>query len=109
MTLLAPVVPSSAGPTTPAIVRNPGGPSYVVSLRGNASGHNWRGRESISFTNLEAAPLSTIWLRLWSNASMNVLLRSRLCAVATAFRNLWRALVDLVRPPRMPDDRNRGQ
>ena len=66
LTLLAPPFPASAGPTT-AIIRNPGDPSYVVSLRGNASGHDWRGRESISFTNLEGDPLSRIWLRLWSN------------------------------------------
>ena len=49
------------------IVRNPGEPSYVVSLRGGPLGHDWRGTERISFTNLEAAPLSTIWIRLWSN------------------------------------------
>ena len=49
------------------IIRDPGSPAYVVSLRGDALGHSWRGRESITFTNLEADPLSTIWLRLWSN------------------------------------------
>lgn len=49
------------------VIRNPGTPSYVVSLRGDAVGHAWRGRESITFTNLEAEPLTTIWLRLWSN------------------------------------------
>ena len=65
-TLFAPLVPASAGPTAATIIRNPGNPSYVVSLRGNASGHDWRGG-MISFTNLKADPLSTIWLRLWSN------------------------------------------
>jgi hypothetical protein len=61
---LAPLAPLSAAGS---VVRNPGDTSYLVSLRGNASGHDWQGRESISFTNLVAEPLSTIWLRLWSN------------------------------------------
>jgi hypothetical protein len=52
------------------VVRNPGDPSYVVSLRGGRLGHAWRGSERISFTNLEADPLGTIWLRLWSNGVM---------------------------------------
>jgi hypothetical protein len=50
-----------------AVIRSPGDPSYVASLRGNADGHVWRGTESITFTNLDADPLSSIWLRLWSN------------------------------------------
>jgi hypothetical protein len=49
------------------VIRNPGAPSYVVSLRGDSVGHVWRGMESIGFTNLDAEPLTTIWLRLWSN------------------------------------------
>jgi hypothetical protein len=56
----------SGSPDIP-VIRNPGAPSYVVSLRGDAVGHVWRGRESITFTNLEAEPLSRLWLRLWSN------------------------------------------
>ena len=56
----------SGAPDIP-VIRNPGAPSYVVSLRGDAVGHVWRGRESIVFTNLEAEPLSRLWLRLWSN------------------------------------------
>ncbi len=55
-----------AGAAIP-VIRNPGEPSYVVSLRGDSVGHVWRGRESITFTNLEAEPLTTIWLRMWSN------------------------------------------
>ena len=49
------------------IVRNPGEPSYVVSLGGGPLGHSWRGTERISFTNLDVEPLTGIWLRLWSN------------------------------------------
>jgi hypothetical protein len=59
----------AAVPAT-AVIRNPGAPSYVVALRGGSRGHVWRGRESITFTNLEAEPLTTIWLRLWSNGVM---------------------------------------
>jgi hypothetical protein len=63
---------SSTAIATPAgralsVTRNPGTPAYVVSLRGDSVGHVWRGRESITFTNLEAEALTTIWLRLWSN------------------------------------------
>ena len=65
--VLAIVTPSARARAALPIVRNPGVPSYVVSLRADASGHDWSGRESISFTNLEPDPLSTIWLRLWSN------------------------------------------
>jgi peptidase M1-like protein len=75
--LLAVLIPSPQPKTTTAttnaahrataLILNPGAPSYVVSLRGNSVGHVWRGRESITFTNLEAEPLTTIWLRLWSN------------------------------------------
>ena len=57
---------TTAGPAIP-VIRNPGAPSYDVSLRGDSLGHAWRGTESITFTNLEAEPLSRIWLRLWSN------------------------------------------
>jgi hypothetical protein len=49
------------------IVRNPGDPSYVVTLRAGAEGHVWTGTESVSFTNLDPTPLPTIYLRLWSN------------------------------------------
>ena len=61
------IEPSIAAARATTIIRNPGSPAYVVSLRGDALGHSWRGKESITFTNLEADPLSTIWLRLWSN------------------------------------------
>jgi hypothetical protein len=63
----SPVATAGAAPRAAAVIRNPGTPSYIVSLRGDALGHRWRGTESITFTNLEAEPLSTIWLRLWSN------------------------------------------
>ena len=48
-------------------VRNPGDPYYEARLRAGQGGRVWTGRINISFTNLEAAPLGTIYLRLWSN------------------------------------------
>jgi hypothetical protein len=62
--VLVPSVPASAADP---VIRDPGSPSYVVSLRADRLGHVWRGSESITFTNLEGEPLTTIWLRLWSN------------------------------------------
>ncbi len=63
-----------AGPVGPAsadtLVRNPGDPSYAVSLRGGPLGHSWRGTERVSFTNLDADPLTIVWIRLWSNGVM---------------------------------------
>lgn len=58
---------AAPGASAAPIVRNPGDPSYVVSLRTGAEGHVWTGTESVSFTNLDTAPLPTIYLRLWSN------------------------------------------
>src|SRR6185436_12884574 len=55
--------PASAG----AIVRNPGDPRYDVQLRSGKTGHVWTGTETVTFTNLDAAPLTDLWIRLWSN------------------------------------------
>ncbi|HEY6566368.1 MAG TPA: M1 family metallopeptidase [Actinomycetota bacterium] len=49
------------------IIRNPGEPFYEVELSTGGQGHVWTGTQSISFTNLEPAPLSTLYLRVWSN------------------------------------------
>jgi hypothetical protein len=65
--LMAPLAPADAADPVDPVIRNPGDLSYVVRLRGDEKGHAWRGTESITFTNLDAEPLSTIWLRLWSN------------------------------------------
>jgi hypothetical protein len=60
---MAPMAPSGDG----GIVRNPADPEYTVHLRTDASGRTWTGREEVSFTNADAAPLELVWLRLWSN------------------------------------------
>jgi hypothetical protein len=62
-TLLA-AAPADAGVP---IVRNPGDPRYEVQLRSGKTGHVWTGTETVTFTNLEAAPLADLWIRLWSN------------------------------------------
>jgi hypothetical protein len=49
------------------IVRNPGEPFYDVVLTTAGQGHVWTGTQAITFTNLDATPLSTLYLRLWSN------------------------------------------
>ena len=56
--------PASAGAP---IVRNPGYPRYDVHLRAGRLGHVWTGTETVTFTNLDAAPLTDLWIRLWSN------------------------------------------
>ena len=63
LTLVAP----SAAHAGIAIVRNPGDPAYVTTLRTGGKGHTWVGTHAISFTNLDAAALDTIYLRTWSN------------------------------------------
>jgi hypothetical protein len=62
-TLLA-ASPARAGTV---IVRNPGEPSYDVRLLGDADGHTWVGSETVTFRNLDAVPLTDLYLRLWSN------------------------------------------
>jgi hypothetical protein len=61
--LLAPSPPAPAADP----VRNPGDPSYRVRLSTGPAGRVWRGTQTITFANLAAAPLSLIYLRLWSN------------------------------------------
>ncbi len=60
---LQPAAPATAA----AIVRDPGAPRYVTHLSTGSLGHVWTGTHRIAFTNLDAAPLDTIYLRLWSN------------------------------------------
>ena len=44
-------------------------PAYVLSLRATNGGFDWRGRESITFTNPGTTPLDRIWVRLWGNGA----------------------------------------
>ena len=63
-------VPTATALGAPAVLRDPGVPSYVVHLRTVGVGHAWTGAESVTFTNLGATGLGEIWLRLWSNGVM---------------------------------------
>ncbi len=56
-----------AGHAANTVVRDPADPVYVIHLSTGPSGRTWRGRERLSFTNLRAADLDAVWLRLWSN------------------------------------------
>lgn len=60
---LAPAAPGHAA----AIVRNPGLPRYRTELSTGGQGRVWRGSHRIAFSNLDAVPLDTVYLRLWSN------------------------------------------
>ena len=65
--LIASLVQPPGASATATPVRSPGDPTYVVHLVSGTLGHVWVGSETVSFTNLRPAPLSTIYLRLWSN------------------------------------------
>ncbi|GCD95672.1 M1 family metallopeptidase [Embleya hyalina] len=49
-------------------VRTPAAPRYTVELAGDATGSRWTGHERVGFTNVSAAPLGEVYLRLWGNA-----------------------------------------
>jgi hypothetical protein len=46
---------------------DPTAPAYSVDLQGGAGGFRWQGRETITLTNPDSAPLSSVWVRLWGN------------------------------------------
>jgi aminopeptidase N len=48
--------------------RGPGKAQYDISLKSDATGRTWTGREQLAFTNTTAEPLSELYLRLWGNA-----------------------------------------
>lgn len=58
-------VSGDAPPTDSA--RTPASPSYTVNLTSDSTGVTWTGHESVSFTNVSAAPLAEVYLRLWDN------------------------------------------
>ncbi|MGW4870507.1 M1 family metallopeptidase [Streptomyces chartreusis] len=45
----------------------PDRPRYDVTLRGNADGSRWTGRQRVSFRNASTGPLREVYLRLWGN------------------------------------------
>ncbi|MBB4980610.1 MULTISPECIES: M1 family metallopeptidase [Streptomyces] len=56
-------------PPAPAEVATPDRPSYDVSLRSDADGMHWTGRQTVSFRNASRTPLRSVDVRLWGNGT----------------------------------------
>jgi hypothetical protein len=67
LVLIAALLTSALPAAADEPVRTPGEPTYRVRLATGPAGRVWRGTQRIAFTNLDAEPLSLIYLRLWSN------------------------------------------
>jgi Peptidase family M1 domain len=72
LSVVASVLPSTPSlaavlPRGTSVVRTPAEASYDVHLRSGASGKSWRGRGSVTFTNVGAGTLPQVYLRVWSN------------------------------------------
>ncbi|MGZ8613778.1 MAG: M1 family metallopeptidase [Actinomycetota bacterium] len=64
MSVASLAVPAVAGSP---VVRTPARASYDVHLRSGAAGKTWRGRGSVTFTNVASESLPEVYLRVWSN------------------------------------------
>ncbi|MBD0708707.1 metallopeptidase [Streptomyces sp. CBMA291] len=61
---------SSPGGRTPGPgTATPDRPSYQASLRADADGSRWTGRQTVSFRNAARTPLRSVDLRLWGNGA----------------------------------------
>lgn len=60
---------TAQAPAAPALAATPDRPSYEVSLRADADGSHWTGRQTVSFRNSSRTPLSSIDVRLWGNGT----------------------------------------
>ncbi|MFK4110878.1 M1 family metallopeptidase [Streptomyces sp. NPDC002176] len=58
---------ASAGPGTSRAAATPDRARYDVSLRSDADGSHWSGRQRVSFRNASGQPLREVYLRLWGN------------------------------------------
>lgn len=78
LSVLAVLLPALASPVTAGtpVVRTPAGASYEFLLRAGQAGADWNGHGSITFTNAGSAPLTEVYLRLWSNGVRGCGLRS---------------------------------
>ncbi|WP_411108970.1 M1 family metallopeptidase [Streptomyces sp. c-19] len=70
------LVPPTAAAQDPAVAAapvraaaTPDRPSYDVSLRGDAEGSRWTGRQTVSFRNAARTPLRSVDVRLWGNGT----------------------------------------
>ncbi|MDR3082014.1 MAG: M1 family metallopeptidase, partial [Streptomyces sp.] len=50
-----------------AVAATPDHPRYDVTLRADADGTHWKGRQRVSFRNASDRPLREVYLRLWGN------------------------------------------
>lgn len=57
---------AAAGAATPGTA-TPDRARYDVSLRADADGSHWKGRQKVSFRNASRHPLREVYLRLWGN------------------------------------------
>ncbi|MEU5278025.1 M1 family metallopeptidase [Streptomyces asoensis] len=55
------------GPTASKPAATPDRARYDVTLRADADGGHWTGRQRVSFRNASARPLREVYLRLWGN------------------------------------------
>ncbi len=59
--------PTARAASAPAAT--PDRPRYDVTLRGNADGSRWTGRQRVSFRNASDHPLREVYVRLWGNGA----------------------------------------
>ncbi|MEU5630774.1 M1 family metallopeptidase [Streptomyces rishiriensis] len=58
---------AASGPAGPQAAATPDRARYDVTLRADADGGHWAGRQRVSFRNASPAPLREVYLRLWGN------------------------------------------
>ncbi|WP_037681658.1 M1 family metallopeptidase [Streptomyces griseus] len=58
---------STAGAAPPSDAATPDALRYDVSLRADADGSHWKGRQRVSLRNASPRPLREVYLRLWGN------------------------------------------
>ncbi|WP_327302371.1 M1 family metallopeptidase [Streptomyces sp. NBC_01298] len=61
--------PTAPEGPAPASAATPDRPSYEVSLRGDADGSHWTGRQTVSFRNSARTALRSVDVRLWGNGA----------------------------------------
>ena len=67
MLVAASVTGAATAPATEATTATPDRPRYDVSLRSDADGSHWAGRQRVSFRNASDQPLREVYVRLWGN------------------------------------------
>ncbi|MCF1592702.1 M1 family metallopeptidase [Streptomyces muensis] len=60
---------ASTAQAAPGPAATPDRPRYDVTLRGDADGSRWTGRQRVSFRNASDRPLREVFVRLWGNGT----------------------------------------